>query len=143
MAGGDTVEYNPNLAQIIGHLIADINGSVTRRGLDILESFAQQYMLEKGLKKFGDKGEQATYKEMEQMHKQTCFTLVLVKDLTPKEKDQAQRALCFLNKKSDGTIKARTVYNGKPTREWLTRDCLLYTSPSPRDKRQSRMPSSA
>ena len=26
---------------------------------------------------------------------------------------------------------------------WLSNDCLLYTSPSPRDKRQSRMPSSA
>ena len=25
----------------------------------------------------------------------------------------------------------------------ITLDCLLYTSPSPRDKRQSRMPSSA
>ena len=25
----------------------------------------------------------------------------------------------------------------------LNRSCLLYTSPSPRDKRQSRMPSSA
>ena len=25
----------------------------------------------------------------------------------------------------------------------VTKDCLLYTSPSPRDKRQSRMPSSA
>ena len=25
----------------------------------------------------------------------------------------------------------------------LNNDCLLYTSPSPRDKRQSRMPSSA
>ena len=25
----------------------------------------------------------------------------------------------------------------------LAKDCLLYTSPSPRDKRQSRMPSSA
>ena len=25
----------------------------------------------------------------------------------------------------------------------LSQDCLLYTSPSPRDKRQSRMPSSA
>ena len=25
----------------------------------------------------------------------------------------------------------------------MTLDCLLYTSPSPRDKRQSRMPSSA
>ena len=28
-------------------------------------------------------------------------------------------------------------------REGLLEDCLLYTSPSPRDKRQSRMPSSA
>ncbi len=28
-----------------------------------------------------------------------------------------------------------------PTGDWD--DCLLYTSPSPRDKRQSRMPSSA
>ena len=27
--------------------------------------------------------------------------------------------------------------------EGLSYDCLLYTSPSPRDKRQSRMPSSA
>ena len=27
--------------------------------------------------------------------------------------------------------------------EWQDSDCLLYTSPSPRDKRQSRMPSSA
>ena len=27
--------------------------------------------------------------------------------------------------------------------EDICRDCLLYTSPSPRDKRQSRMPSSA
>ena len=28
-------------------------------------------------------------------------------------------------------------------RAWLFQICLLYTSPSPRDKRQSRMPSSA
>ena len=27
--------------------------------------------------------------------------------------------------------------------EQIIKDCLLYTSPSPRDKRQSRMPSSA
>ena len=29
------------------------------------------------------------------------------------------------------------------TDDELRKDCLLYTSPSPRDKRQSRMPSSA
>ena len=27
--------------------------------------------------------------------------------------------------------------------EWVIRDCLLYTSPSPRDAHESRMPSSA
>ena len=31
----------------------------------------------------------------------------------------------------------------KSTTKWLLKACLLYTSPSPRDKRQSRMPSSA
>ena len=30
-----------------------------------------------------------------------------------------------------------------PKKHWGTFICLLYTSPSPRDKRQSRMPSSA
>ena len=30
-----------------------------------------------------------------------------------------------------------------PWMEQLSKTCLLYTSPSPRDKRQSRMPSSA
>ena len=33
-----------------------------------------------------------------------------------------------------------TLWDG---REWRIHYCLLYTSPSPRDKRQSRMPSSA
>ena len=32
---------------------------------------------------------------------------------------------------------------GKPMIWWVYQDCLLYTSPNPRDKRQSRMPSSA
>ena len=33
--------------------------------------------------------------------------------------------------------------NGKGSVCAMTADCLLYTSPSPRDKSQSRMPSSA
>ena len=39
-------------------------------------------------------------------------------------------------------LKPSTFMNlcGKAVRYWI---CLLYTSPSPRDKRQSRMPSSA
>ena len=35
------------------------------------------------------------------------------------------------------------VFNPKDANSYLYLACLLYTSPSPRDKRQSRMPSSA
>ena len=41
-------------------------------------------------------------------------------------------------------IRAAQCFNLKSTKlSRLHNDCLLYTSPSPRDKRQSRMPSSA
>ena len=40
---------------------------------------------------------------------------------------------------ADGTWRENSPYRNNP---WLW-NCLLYTSPSPRDKRQSRMPSSA
>ena len=118
-------------------------------------------MLKRGLKKFRTEGKKATYKEMEQLHKRTCFTPISIKELTKEEKKKAQRALCFLTQKNDGQIKARTVYNRNPTREWLSQEdslsltaltegvmltsvvdtkeerdvlCLLYTSPSPRDR---------
>ena len=32
---------------------------------------------------------------------------------------------------------------GSSYRQWVSRICLLYTSPSPRDRQKSRMPSSA
>ena len=47
------------------------------------------------------------------------------------EKASLDRPLCLIAVGGDGTI--QEVLSG----------CLLYTSPSPRDKRQSRMPSSA
>ena len=45
---------------------------------------------------------------------------------------------------SDFTIKnGFRMYHGKSVPGFPYHPCLLYTSPSPRDKRQSRMPSSA
>ena len=57
--------------------------------------------------------------------------------------------------KSDFKLKVfnRSINKAEPLKEFgaeisktlgeVVKDCLLYTSPSPRDKRQSRMPSSA
>ena len=47
--------------------------------------------------------------------------------------------ICFRLAKMNAALQA-----ARPDRDnTLFKDCLLYTSPSPRDKRQSRMPSSA
>jgi hypothetical protein len=40
--------------------------------------------------------------------------------MTQIERRKVQQALMFLGEKRDGTVKGRMVYNGKPTREWLS-----------------------
>ena len=45
--------------------------------------------------------------------------------------------------RKDSSITANTLVYNVVTKEIVDSGCLLYTSPSPRDKRQSRMPSSA
>ena len=57
-----------------------------------------------------------------------------VEDILSDIKSRGDEALLEYSQKFD---------NWKPAKFRLSRDCLLYTSPSPRDKRQSRMPSSA
>ena len=43
-------------------------------------------------------------------------------DVTPEEKQQAQIALAHLTEKRDKSIEGQTVHNGKPTREWSSRE---------------------
>ena len=58
----------------------------------------------------------------------------------------AQRGT-FYNKyvaATNALLQQKNIYGVRPeVVDVLARNCLLYTSPSPRDKRQSRMPSSA
>ena len=84
-------------------------------------SFLQQYGLEKGIKKFGQKGKDAALKELEQMHNRECFVPVSVSELNNTERKKAQMALAFLTEKRSGNMKGRMVYNSKPTREWLNK----------------------
>ena len=111
-------EYAAELAMVIARSMVDINEGTTIKGA----SFGQQYMLKKGLKVFGDKGSQATSKELDQLHKRNCFTPIAIADLTQSEKRKAMEALMFLTEKRDKTVKGRMVYNGKPTREWLDKE---------------------
>jgi hypothetical protein len=111
---GEMIEYKTVIAGVAAHHIHNHNEKALNNGA----SFGQQHILQKGLKTFGEKGKKAALKEMKQLHNRSCFEPILVSELTASEKKKAQKALIFLIKKRDGTIKGRTVYNGKPTRDW-------------------------
>ena len=71
-------------------------------------------------------------KEINQLYQRNCFSPILV----ARETRKAMTALMFLTEKRDSTIKGRIVYNGKPTREWLSRE----DSASPTAVLESIMP---
>ena len=114
----ETEEYTPQEAVVLARNIVDINKQVTIHGA----CFVQQYTLQKGLKIFKKKGRNAAVKEVDQLHRRIAFTPISIAELTPEEKRKAQKALMFLSQKRDGSLKGRCVYNGKPTRQWLTKE---------------------
>jgi hypothetical protein len=112
----EILEYGSNKAMLFARFIQDITVNVNKHGA----SFVQQYMLQKGLKVFGNKGHEALMKEIDQLHKRICFAPFKVKEMKPSKRKKAQMALMFLTEKRDKSVKGRMVYNGKPTREWLS-----------------------
>ena len=108
------IEYDSGpCAEVTARFITDINSRTTAEGL----SFAQQYMLHEGLKRYGKEGESAVFKEADQLYRRNAFAPIDVSELTPGEIKKAQQALMFLTEKKDAdkTKKARMVFNGKPT----------------------------
>ena len=112
------VEYDTDRAGVIANLMVEIRHKV----MNGKPCFGQQYPLHRGLKKFGDKGRAAAGKELDQLHNRNTFAPVDVSQLSPDEKRKAQEGMMLLTEKRDGTVKGRLVYNGKPTRDWHTKE---------------------
>ena len=60
---------------------------------------AQQHGLHTGLRKFGEKGKQAVFKELEQIKAMDAYTPVEASSLTTKENTQAVESIMLLTKK--------------------------------------------
>ena len=114
----DDVKYAMLHAMLFTCVMNELSSKITRQGA----SFAQQHLLHKGLKVFGRKGHEASAKEINQLYWRNCFSPISVASMTTRERRKAMTALMFLTEKRDSTIKGRMVYNGKPTREWLSRE---------------------
>ena len=79
-------------------------------------------MLKRGLTEFPIKGVPAAKEELTQMHDRRCFKAIAVAELTRQERVRAQEGLMILSEKRSGRIKGRLAYNGKATREWITKE---------------------
>jgi hypothetical protein len=74
---GQSKEYSPFDAMLMARLMFNMNTRAVREGA----SFAQQYPFNKGLKILGQKGRDASQKEMDQLHRWSCFALISMKGL--------------------------------------------------------------
>jgi hypothetical protein len=73
----------------------------TMAGMNDVEaySFIQTYSLNKGLKKFGELGQKAVHKEMQQLNDCVVFKPIHIKDMTALERKRAMESLIFLAEK--------------------------------------------
>ena len=60
----------------------------------------QQYVLKKGLEVLRERGREAAFKEMEQLHLRNCFRPLDMKELTMEAKNKALGSLIFLKEKN-------------------------------------------
>ena len=84
----------------------------------VLGVILTQYSLNKGLKKFGVKGEESVVKELTQHHDLTTFTPMDPSKLTRKQRVEAVSSLLFLTEKRDGKLKSRMCADGSKQRTY-------------------------
>jgi hypothetical protein len=96
-------EYTTDNAKVITMTMCYLN----EMSIDIEAfHFVQSYSLKRGLQKFGQKGRDAAYKEMEQLHDRVVFEPIRIEDLTEIEKRRAMESLIFWLKRETRVLKA-------------------------------------
>ena len=104
-----TLDYAEHEAGVVG-------------GFLLKHCFGQMHIMQKGIKVFGERGVSAAKEELKQLHDRTCWRAIAVRELARQERERAMECLMFLTEKKTNDIKGRLAYNGKPTRDWITRE---------------------
>jgi hypothetical protein len=87
-----------------------------------------QYNLKPGLRKFGSRGEEATVKELSQLHIMDTWTPMEASKLSRKQRMHALSSLLFFKEKQTGDIKGQVCINGAPQRAYIPKeDAALLT----------------
>jgi len=89
---------------------------------DVVAMIMTQLSLRAGLKTWGDKGYDAAYAEMKQLHMRDTFSPKHWKELTELQKKTILESHMFLKEKRDKTIKGRTVAGGNKQRDYISKE---------------------
>ena len=115
-------EYTTEKAKLIAIMTMCCNNEMSFN-IETFHFVHQSYSLTKDLKKFGQKGRNAMYKDMKQLYNRVVFELVRVEELTELEKRCAtMESLIFLVEKRNKSIKGRACANGSSQWEYTERD---------------------
>ena len=117
-----TCEYAKEEARVIAKIMEHLETKVNNMEKKTHTQLAQTYSLRTALKKFKDKGKEATMGEMKQLDDRNVYYPIKVDELTPKERKRAMESLLFVVEKRDGRVKARFCANGSTQREYMDRD---------------------
>ena len=111
-------EYGSIMAKVIARTI----GSLRKHIVHSSSCHAQQFILKKGLKLFVNKGKSEAMAKLLQQHQCMCFEPIHVHEMTKSERRCAVISLMLFADKLDGRVKVLQVYNGKPTRKWVSQE---------------------
>ena len=117
-----TCEYAKEEARVIAKIMEHLETKVNNMEKKTHTQLAQTYSLRTALKKFKDKGKEATMGEMKQLDDRNVYYPIKVDELTPKERKRAMESLLFVVEKRDSRVKARFCANGSTQREYMDRD---------------------
>jgi len=111
----------------------DHDGPMTQGDIDehiVGLIMSHQYSLKKGFELFGEKAEDATMSELQQIHDMATYTPMHKDELSEEERKKALNALFFLTEKRDGRIKGRKVADGSKMRTFEGYNKADGTSPT-------------
>ena len=113
-------EYDNEYALLMARTIMDFRDR--DKNCEVGSSFAETYSLNTGIKKLGERGYNAAFDEVNQLHQRGCFQPIDVNLLAPEERKKALESLIFLTEKRDGRAKARTCADGRKQRLWMDKN---------------------
>ena len=86
------------------------------------KNFMNQFSLNKGIKEFGEKGKEAAFGELNQLHHGDAFKPLHPNELIYEQKRRALETIVLIEEKRDGRIKGRAVADGRKQRGHVAKE---------------------